>query len=401
MASLVWEGLKIPYRFSHNTSVGAEILKRLSETPERVLNICYDEETSMTCHETRLSSIRIAQNLSSLGFQSEDIVGIICSNTTYLPAVVYGCLMLGMPINPLDVGFKKDDIKHMFSQTKPKLVICDSNVYEAVKLSLDEMKNDALIITMREPINGVKFVDELLSTTEVEDLFEVPHLGDAKQALAAILCSAGTTGLSKGVCISHANILSQLSTYDMSFPFRSLNFSPIYWSIGFLSTIFTAFKPRDTRIMTCQPFSVNLLIYLIQKYEINVFMAAPYQLSLLLQHSTLNTRNFDKVLLFYAIGGFVSEKLRKQFEAKFPKHPLIIGYGMTEACVTIAVTGPSDDIKGLTVGKVAPNVEVKVIGKNNRPVDIGITGEIFAKPEFPFLVSFSLKIKKTLVLNPI
>lgn len=168
----VWKGIKIPYTYNHNTSVGAEILKRLSETPERILSICYDDETSMTCYETRMSSIRIAQNLGALGFEAGDVVGIICSNSTYLPAVVYGCLMIGMPINPLDTGFKKDDIKHMFGQTMPKLVICDFNVYETVKLSLDEMKNDALIITMREPINGVKFVDELLSSTEVEDLFE-------------------------------------------------------------------------------------------------------------------------------------------------------------------------------------------------------------------------------------
>lgn len=168
----VWNGLELPYKYNRNTSVGAEILKRLSETPERILSICYDDETSMTCNETRMSSIRIAQNLGALGFEAGDVVGIICSNSTYLPAVVYGCLMIGMPINPLDIGFKKDDIKHMFEQTMPKLVICDFNVYETVKLSLDEMKNDALIITMREPINGVKFVDELLSSTEVEDLFE-------------------------------------------------------------------------------------------------------------------------------------------------------------------------------------------------------------------------------------
>lgn len=168
----VWEGLNIPYTFTHDTSIGAEILKKLEETPERVLNICHDDETSMTCNETRLSSIRIAQNITRLGFQQGDVVGIMCSNSTFLPSVVYGCLSIGLPINPLDTGFKKDDVKHIFEQTKPKLVICDSDVYETVKLSLDEMGNDATIITMREPINGVTYIDELLSATEVEDLFE-------------------------------------------------------------------------------------------------------------------------------------------------------------------------------------------------------------------------------------
>lgn len=176
----------------------------------------------------------------------------------------------------------------------------------------------------------------------------------------------------------------------MSFPSRSLNFSPIYWSIGFLSTIFTAFKSRDTRVMTCQPFNVKLLVYLTQKYDINVFMAAPYQLSLLLQYPLLNPHDFEKVLLFFAIGSFVSETLRKEFQNTFPKHPLIIGYGMTEACISIAVTGTTDNINGLTVGRVSPNVKVKIIGKNNKPVDTGIIGEILAKPEFPFLVSLCI-----------
>lgn len=168
----VWEGLNIPYPFSHNTSIGAEILKKLEQTPERILNICHDDETSMTCNETRLASIRIAQNLTGLGLQKGDVVGIMCCNSTFLPCVVYGCLMIGAPINPLDTGFKKDDIKHMFEQTQPKLVICDADVYETVKLSLNEMGSNAMIITMREPVNGVKFVDELLSSTDVEDLFE-------------------------------------------------------------------------------------------------------------------------------------------------------------------------------------------------------------------------------------
>jgi 4-coumarate--CoA ligase len=168
----VWEGQNISYGFSHNTSIGAELLKKLSETPDRILNICHDDETSVTCRETRLASIRIAQNLTKLGFTKGDVFGFMCSNSTQLPAVLYGSIMIGAPVNPLDIGFKKDDIKHIFEQTRPKLVFCDHEVYEAIKLSLDEMESNAKIITLREPINGVTFVDELLTTTGNEDSFE-------------------------------------------------------------------------------------------------------------------------------------------------------------------------------------------------------------------------------------
>jgi acyl-CoA synthetase (AMP-forming)/AMP-acid ligase II len=96
--------------------------------------------------------------------------------------------------------------------------------------------------------------------------------------------------------------------------------------------------------------------------------------------------------MFFAMGSVVSENLRKQFQRKFPKHPLIIVYGMTEACISISATGPNDSIAGLTVGKILHNVKVKVVGNNDKPVDIGVTGEIHAKPEFPFLVTFLHKI---------
>lgn len=171
-SSKTWEGPKIPHPFSHHTSIGAEILKKLAETPERILDICYDDETSMTCEETRITTIRIAQNLIALGIKKSDVIGFICNNSTYLPALIYACMTIGAVINPLDVGFKKDDIKHLFEQTTPKLVFCDSDVFETVQLSLDEIKNDALIITLRESVVGVRFINELLNETGKEEFFE-------------------------------------------------------------------------------------------------------------------------------------------------------------------------------------------------------------------------------------
>lgn len=168
----IWEGPKAEYNFAPDTSIGAELLKKLAETPDRVLHVCHDDEISMTCEETRIASIRVAQNLTNLGFKQGDVFGFICRNGSKLPATIYGSIYIGAPINPLDVAFKKDDIKHMFGQTKPKLVFCDGDVYDTVKLALDELKNKAMIITFRNQIDGVSYIEELFSPTGKEDSFE-------------------------------------------------------------------------------------------------------------------------------------------------------------------------------------------------------------------------------------
>lgn len=168
----IWEGPKVPYDFAADTSIGAEILKALAKTPERVLHVCHDDGISMTCEETRVAAIRVAQNLTRLGFQRGDVFGFICRNGSDLTPALYGSMLIGAPVNPLDAGFMKDDIKHMFAQTKPKLVFCDGDVYETTKLALDELSNSAMIITLRDKIDGVSHVQELFAPTGNEDSFQ-------------------------------------------------------------------------------------------------------------------------------------------------------------------------------------------------------------------------------------
>jgi 4-coumarate--CoA ligase len=189
------------------------------------------------------------------------------------------------------------------------------------------------------------------------------------------------------VNLSHAHILGYLKTFDQPQAFRPLSFSPIYWSTGLVSTIMVAFRPKDTRIITAQPFSVDFLIHVIKKYDVNFFQAAPYQLTLLLQSPLLDPRDFVGVQVFCVLGSIVSENLRKEFRSVFPRHPLIIAYGMSESCISISATGLLDRIDGLTVGRISPNIQVKVVDKEGNPLGINETGEILAKSEFKFLVS--------------
>lgn len=219
------------------------------------------------------------------------------------------------------------------------------------------------------------------------DRFRVPSFGNAADSLAVILCSSGITGASKGVNLSHANILGYLKTFNHPQSFRVLSFSPIYWSTGLLSSIMVAFREKDTGIITAQPFSVDFLVQIVKKYEVNFFQAAPYQLTLLLQSPNLDPRDFVGLQVFSVLGSIVSENLRKEFRSTFPRHPLIIAYGMSESCISISATAPTDKIDGLTVGKISPNILVKVVDKEGNSLGISETGEILTKSEFKFLVS--------------
>lgn len=168
----IWEGPKVPYKFELDTSIGAELLKKLAETPDRVLQISHEDGISLTCKQARIASIRVAQHLNKLGYTRGDIFAFICRNGTDLLPTLYGSFLIGAAVNPLDAGFKKDDIKHICNQTKPKLVFCDGEVYEATKSALNELGNGAEVITLRSKVAGVKFIEELLTPTGNEESYE-------------------------------------------------------------------------------------------------------------------------------------------------------------------------------------------------------------------------------------
>lgn len=96
----------------------------------------------------------------------------------------------------------------------------------------------------------------------------------------------------------------------------------------------------------------------------------------------------------------MTEQLRLLFRQTFAKTYFMIFYGLTEVSVTL--TFPGQPIDGLTVGFVQPNHEIKIVDDDGNALDVGETGEIYAKFSIsPFLVrsltrlNFSLRNRRT------
>lgn len=264
----IWSGNSIAYDLPLDTYFGEIMLQGFKETPDRVVQICHDEGAiETTCEEMRIQSIRVAQNLKSTGIIAEDVVGIVCRNSVHLNSLVFGCILYGCPINPLNASIHVNDIVAMFKQTEPKLVFCDNNVYDDVVAALSELKNDATVYTVLERVDGVSFAEDLIKPTGTEEQYIPPKFEiDASKKLLAILCSSGTTGPAKGVCIPHStNTIIMAKLVKLQNPFRSLCFSPIFWATGFYSTVLSPLRAMETRIVTRQAFSVELFVHLIEK----------------------------------------------------------------------------------------------------------------------------------------
>lgn len=89
----------------------------------------------------------------------------------------------------------------MLGQTKPKVIVCETNNFEVVQKAVVELGQDPKIYTADRKIDGEHFVDEFFKDRG-DDLNFTPD-PTHEDEIAMIVCSSGTTGVSKGIAVSH------------------------------------------------------------------------------------------------------------------------------------------------------------------------------------------------------
>lgn len=270
--------------------------------------------------------------------------------------------------------------------TQPKIIFCDSNNVLCIRDSLKLLKTTVPIFAFGGKVDGARMVEELFVPCENDELFCPPNLTDGKNTVAAILCSSGTTGLSKGVGLTHAAILeNMLKMSPLIQDDVLLCFSSLYWLSGFL-TLMLATIVGARRIITTETFNPELFLYIVEKYKVTVTMTSPSYVALLLQSDRLCQSSLSSMKLFWCGGSYVAEELTREMNKYLINGKVQVAYGLTEIAGMLSANNTSRNPN--SVGKLVFNVKVKLIDDNGQCCGVNETGEICCKPLYPFLGYF-------------
>jgi long-chain acyl-CoA synthetase len=354
--------------------------------------------------------------LNNNGIITGDRVAILAENSPNWGISYLAITTMGAVVVPILPDFHENEVQHILRHSGAKAIFVSEKHYGKLDLSIGNLLqiliDDFRIIpaeTTKEKLKKIissgpkgfaKFKESALKATGLLSR-QVQE-----EDLAAIIYTSGTTGNSKGVMLTHRNLvfntIDTLNIQDMNENDRFLSVLPLphtyECTVGFLlpfscgAAVYYLDKPPVARVLLpamnkirpTMMLTVPLIIEKIFKTKIqpkftqSPFLHGIYKLPLFrrILHKAAGNKlykSFGGKLHFFGIGGALLAPDVERFlrDAKFP---YAIGYGLTETSPLIAGCSPKVT-KFRSTGTVLPGLEVKIAGaENNKEI-----GEILVK----------------------
>lgn len=165
-----------------------------------------------TFNDLRKLSLHFGRTLQSrFQYQKGDVLTVVSGNSIDLPPVIWGAVSIGAVVSPLNPNFSASEIVHYLTDAGAKAVVTQKAQYDAVLQAATRagLSKDRIIV-LDDATQGIWESD---ASALLDAAFAVPHISpvqNPEKDLLFLVYSSGTTGLPKGVMLSHRNVVANL-----------------------------------------------------------------------------------------------------------------------------------------------------------------------------------------------
>jgi acyl-CoA synthetase (AMP-forming)/AMP-acid ligase II len=341
-----------------DASLTAFVLRRAEELGSKPALIEGPTGRTITYAELAQSVKRVAASLAARGFKQGDVFGILSSNVPEYAIVLHGVALLGGILTPLNPLYTEHEIAHQLKDAGARFLIAGPQFMDKARAATVEANIEELFV-FGDAEGATPFSSLLESDGQVPQVVINPS-----EDLVVLPYSSGTTGLPKGVMLTHRNLVANLCQMEGLDYFTEndtlIAVLPLFHIYG-LVVILNKGLCMGATIVTMPRFELEQFLQAVQNHRVTMAHVVP-PIVLALTNSPL-VDNYDLSSLHSIFSGAapLGEALTRSFIDRFGCK-VRQGYGMTETSpVTHSSPADSTQVKFGAVGVCAPNTECKII----------------------------------------
>ena len=353
------------------------VLQRVDELGDKSALIDGTSGRALSYNELSSQIKHLAAGLNQRGFKKGDVCAVFCPNLPEYATIFLGVAAVGGINTTVNSLYSTNDLIHQFTDSRAKFLITipafmDRALPAADKCGIEE------IFVLGEAEGATPF-SELLKNDGIAPEVTI----DPKNDLVALPYSSGTTGLSKGVMLTHENLVSDMvlttsinTITDKDVLIGVLPFFHIYGMVLILNLAIY----RGVTLVTMPRFDLEQFLQIVEKYKITCLNLVPPLVLALSKHPLVDNYDVSSIRLISSGAAPLGQELEQACADRL-NCQIYQGYGLTEvagASHVNTIPVPSDKVGA--VGQVIPNTYSKIIDtESGKELGINEQGEVLIK----------------------
>ena len=300
----------------------------------------------------------VAHNLSERGFKKGEVFGILSPNCPEYGIAFHAIATLGGIVTPINPLYTRHEIAHQLKDSRARFLLtlpgCIDKASEAAK---DAGIEELFVFGSAE---GATSFDTLMVDNGRAEQVEIDPLED----LVALPYSSGTTGLPKGVMLTHHNLVANLRQMEGLRYFYETDtlicVLPLFHIYGLVVVLNMGLYSGATVVMMPR-FELEAFLQAVQDYNVSLAHLVPPIVLALSKHPIVDNYKLPNLKTIFSGAAPLGEELTRACMDRLGCN-VRQGYGMTETSpVTHSSPAPPHTVKFGSVGVPAPNTECKIV----------------------------------------
>ncbi len=315
---------------------------------------------------------RVAAGLAARGIQRGDAFAILAPNVPEWLVTAFGVMTAGGVVTGVNPLYTAEEIAAQLHDSRARYLLTIPSFLPGARAAVALAGYGTELIVLGEPDGDATAWADLLTHGDTPP----PVTLDPGTDLALLPYSSGTTGLSKGVMLTHRAMVANVAQSEVALATddsdRWIAVAPFFHAVGFSVIASVALHSGGT-VVTMPRFDPVGFVELVERHRITTAIVVPPIIAALAKHPCVDAADLSSLRRIGCgaapLGGELQEACAGRTGC-----PVRQGYGMTEAVAAIALADFATPTVPGSVGRLLPGVEARIVDVDTG-ADLGPDGE--------------------------
>ena len=354
------------------TPLHEHVFEHADRWPDKPALIDGPSDRTLTYAQLRAAIRAVAAGLAARGFGHGDVLAIYSPNLPEYAAAFFGVSTVGGVVTTMNPLYTAEEVNRQLEDSGARFLLTIPQFLEAATKGAEGTAVEEIFV-FGEADGATPFASLMAEG-------EPPAAAiDPRNDLAALPYSSGTTGMPKGVMLTHYNLVANVAQIaaneGIGADDKLIGILPFYHIYG-MTVIMNASLRAGATVVTMPRFDLEQFLGLLQKHRVTTAYLVPPIVLALAKHPLVDKFDISSLRNVMTGAAPVPESVARGAAAR---NDMLVrqGYGLTETSPVTHTNSPRTETRITSVGTSLPNTEWRIVDvATHRDAAPGALGEV-------------------------